>query len=68
MERTAQQEDLKAHLMQTNEKFRHLMDEHHEYDRLVAELLALLNLKASDVYRHPEVSYKDASEAQHVKF
>ena len=35
---------------------------------LVAELLALLNLKASDVYRHPEVSYKDASEAQHVKF
>ena len=31
-------EEIKAHLMQTNEKFRQLMDQHHEYDRLVAAL------------------------------
>ena len=37
MDRNAQ-EELKAHLMQTNEQFRHLMDRHHEYDRLVEEL------------------------------
>jgi uncharacterized protein YdcH (DUF465 family) len=34
MERNAL-EEIKAHLMQTNEHFRHLMDQHHEYDRLV---------------------------------
>lgn len=32
------QEEIKAHLMQTNEQFRALMDQHHEYDRLVANL------------------------------
>lgn len=37
MERNAQ-EEIKAHLMQTNEHFRHLMDQHHEYDRLVNDL------------------------------
>ncbi len=31
-------EELKAHLMQTNEQFRQLMTRHHEYDRLVAAL------------------------------
>ena len=35
---TTIQEELKAHLMQTNESFRHLMDQHHEYDALVSEL------------------------------
>lgn len=32
------QEELKAHLMQTNETFRNLMNQHHEYDALVAQL------------------------------
>ena len=32
------QEELKAHLMQTNEQFRHLVEKHKEYDRLVSEL------------------------------
>lgn len=32
------QEEIKAHLMQTNEEFRALMDQHHEYDRLVEVL------------------------------
>ena len=39
MERNTQ-EEIKAHLMQTNEKFRDLMDQHHEYERLVEELEA----------------------------
>ena len=42
------QEEIKAHLMQTNEKFRHLMDQHHEYDRLVAELDAKHGLTAAE--------------------
>ena len=29
------QEEIKAHLMQTNEHFRQIMEQHHEYDRLV---------------------------------
>jgi uncharacterized protein YdcH (DUF465 family) len=29
------QEEIKAHLMQTNEHFRQIMNEHHECDRLV---------------------------------
>jgi uncharacterized protein YdcH (DUF465 family) len=37
MDRNAQ-DDIKAHLMQTNEQFRRLMDKHHEYDRLVGGL------------------------------
>ena len=37
MDRNGQAE-LKAHLMQTNEQFRNLMDKHHEYDRLVESL------------------------------
>ena len=32
------QEELKAHLMQTNEQFRHLVEKHQEYDRIVSEL------------------------------
>lgn len=35
---TTAQEETKAHLMQTNENFRQLMEKHHEYDRLVAAL------------------------------
>jgi uncharacterized protein YdcH (DUF465 family) len=41
-------EEIKAHLMQTNEKFRQLMDQHHEYDRLVAELDAKHALTAAE--------------------
>jgi len=33
-------EEIKAHLMQTNEKYRHLMEQHHEYDQKVEELEA----------------------------
>ncbi len=29
------QESLKAHLMQTDEHFRQIMDQHHEFDRMV---------------------------------
>ena len=32
------QEELKAHLMQTNEGFRDLINQHHEYDVLVDRL------------------------------
>jgi uncharacterized protein len=32
------QEELKAHLMQTDETFRNLMNRHHEYDVLVEKL------------------------------
>jgi uncharacterized protein YdcH (DUF465 family) len=33
-------EEIKAHLMQTNEKYRHLVEKHHEYDRQVEALEA----------------------------
>jgi uncharacterized protein YdcH (DUF465 family) len=39
MEQTTQ-EDIKAHLMQTNEQFRQLAEQHHEYKRLVEALEA----------------------------
>ena len=39
MEQNAQAE-IKAHLMQTNEKFRALVKQHHEYKRKVEELEA----------------------------
>ena len=32
------QDEMKAHLMQTDESFRTLMAQHHEYDRLIDEL------------------------------
>lgn len=32
------QEEIKAHLMQTNEHFRQIMEKHHEYDELVSAL------------------------------
>ena len=32
------QEELKAHLMQTNESFRTLMNQHHDYDARVEQL------------------------------
>ena len=41
-------EEIKAHLMQTNEKFRHLMDQHHEYDRMVEALLSKPSLTAAE--------------------
>jgi uncharacterized protein YdcH (DUF465 family) len=31
-------EEIKAHLMQTNEQYRDLLKQHHEYDRLVDAL------------------------------
>ncbi|HWE49985.1 MAG TPA: DUF465 domain-containing protein [Bryobacteraceae bacterium] len=40
--------EIKAHLMQTNEQFRQLMDQHHEYDRLAAELDAKPVLSAAE--------------------
>jgi uncharacterized protein YdcH (DUF465 family) len=39
MERNSQ-EDIKAHLMQTNEQFRHMAEQHREYKRLVEQLEA----------------------------
>ena len=47
MEQNAQ-EELKAHLMQTNEKFRELMDQHHEYKRQVEALEAKHALSAEE--------------------
>jgi uncharacterized protein YdcH (DUF465 family) len=38
MDRTTQQEEIKAHLMQSDEHFRKLVEQHREYDRLVNEL------------------------------
>jgi len=38
MDRNTQQEETKAHLMQTDENFRKLVAQHREYDRLVHEL------------------------------
>ena len=35
---TTAQDEIKAHLMQTNEQYRQLMEKHLEYDRLVADL------------------------------
>jgi uncharacterized protein len=37
MDRNAQ-EEIKAHLMQTNAEFRQLVEKHHEYDRIVGKL------------------------------
>ena len=52
MDRNAQ-EEIKAHLMQTNEKFRHLMDQHQEYDRMVQALLSKPSLTtAEEVEEH----------------
>ncbi len=47
MDRNAQ-EEIKAHLMQTNEQFRELMHQHHEYDRLVDELESKHALSAEE--------------------
>jgi uncharacterized protein YdcH (DUF465 family) len=47
MEQNAQ-EDIKAHLMQTSEKYRKLMEKHHEYDRQVETLEAKHALTAQD--------------------
>jgi uncharacterized protein YdcH (DUF465 family) len=41
MERNAQQEDLKAHLMATDEEFRHLVEEHASFSRKIEELEAI---------------------------
>ena len=42
------QEELKAHLMQTNETFRNLMNQHHQYDIRVAELESKAALTAEE--------------------
>lgn len=47
MEQNAQ-EEIKAHLLQTSEEFRHLMEQHHEYDALVAALENKSVLSAED--------------------
>jgi len=41
-------EETKAHLMQTNEKYRQLMEQHHEYDRQVEALEAKHALSADE--------------------
>ena len=41
-------DEIKAHLMQTNEKYRQLMEQHHEYDRLVEALEAKHALAAGE--------------------
>jgi uncharacterized protein YdcH (DUF465 family) len=47
MDRT-NQEEIKAHLMQTNEHFRELQGRHHEYDLKVEELEAKHALTAEE--------------------
>jgi uncharacterized protein YdcH (DUF465 family) len=47
MEQTTQ-EDIKAHLMQTNEQYRQLAAKHHEYKRLVEALEAKSVLSADE--------------------
>ena len=42
------QEELKAHLMQTNETYRNLMIQHHEYDLLVEQLESKPALSADE--------------------
>jgi uncharacterized protein YdcH (DUF465 family) len=42
------QEELKAHLMQTDETFRNLMNRHHEYDVLVEKLESKPTLTAEE--------------------
>jgi uncharacterized protein YdcH (DUF465 family) len=42
------QEELKAHLMQTNETFRDLINQHHEYDVLVERLESKPTLTADE--------------------
>jgi uncharacterized protein YdcH (DUF465 family) len=46
-------EETKAHLMQTNEEFRAMVEQHHQYDALVAELEAKHALSpAEEVEEH----------------
>lgn len=45
---TTIQEELKAHLMQTNETFRNLNNQHHEYDVLVDKLESKPSLSAEE--------------------
>ena len=47
MDQNAQTE-IKAHLMQTSEKFRQLMDQHHQYDLQVEALEAKHALSAQE--------------------
>ncbi|HEU5021589.1 MAG TPA: DUF465 domain-containing protein [Bryobacteraceae bacterium] len=42
------QDELKAHLMQTNEAFRNLNNQHHEYDVLVDKLESKPSLSAEE--------------------
>ena len=42
------QDELKAHLMQTNEAFRNLNNQHHEYDVLVETLESKASLSAEE--------------------
>lgn len=52
MERN-EREEIKAHLIQTDEQFRAMVDQHHQYDVLVAELEAKHALSpAEEVEEH----------------
>ena len=44
MERNAQQEELKAHLMSTNEEYRNLANQHHDFALKLDQLEALPHL------------------------
>ena len=42
------QEEIKAHLMQTNEQYRQLLNQHHQYDELVDALESKQALSAEE--------------------
>ncbi len=50
MEQTASTDQLKAHLMQTDEDFRSLAARHSEYDRILAALEAKPALSAEEEF------------------
>ena len=48
MEQNTTQAEIKAHLMQTSEKFRHLAEQHHQYKKQVEQLEAKHALSAAE--------------------
>jgi len=56
MERTAQQEELKAHLMATSEEFRRLAAQHSEYAH-----------RLDDLETHPHLTYEEELEETRLK-
>lgn len=56
MDRNTQQEEIKAHLMQSDEHFRKLVEQHREYDRIV-----------DDLERKPALSAQEEVEEHRLK-